>query len=201
VTTEASRQILDQQWTGGAEKRGRRRQILSGVAGVESRPSTNGSNMGKTLQEIRNSCEADLPRIFEVWESSVRATHHFLSEADIQFLIPLVKKELALFSFLYCLRDSGGEVYAFMGVANAKIEMLFVHPTKRGSGAGRTLAQYAIDVLNANLVDVNEQNEQAVGFYQYLGFRLINRSSLDPTGKPFPLLHMEFRPSPERVDS
>jgi putative acetyltransferase len=152
-------------------------------------------NMAKALQEITRACESDLPRIFEVWEASVRATHHFLSETDIQFLIPLVKQELAHFSPLYCLRDSGGEVYAFMGVANAKIEMLFVHPSKRGIGAGRALVEYAIDALNANLVDVNEQNEQAVVFYQFLGFRLINRSPLDPSGKPFPILHMESCPN------
>ena len=148
--------------------------------------------MAKALQEITRTCESDLPRIFEVWEASVRATHHFLSETDIQFFIPLVKQELAHFSPLYCLRDSGGEVYAFMGVANAKIEMLFVHPSKRGNGAGRVLVEYAINALNAKLIDVNKQNEQAVGFYQYLGFRLINRSPLDPSGKPFPILHMEF---------
>jgi len=148
--------------------------------------------MAKALQEITRTCESDLPRIFEVWEASVRATHHFLSETDIQFFIPLVKQELAHFSPLYCLRDSGGEVYAFMGVANAKIEMLFVHPSKRGNGAGRVLVEYVINVLNAKLIDVNKQNEQAVGFYQYLGFRLINRSPLDPSGKPFPILHMEF---------
>ncbi len=31
-------------------------------------------------------------RLVEVWEASVRATHHFLSETDIQFLKPLVRK-------------------------------------------------------------------------------------------------------------
>ncbi len=36
--------------------------------------------------------ESDYPRLLEVWESSVRATHHFLNEEDIQLFrirIPL----------------------------------------------------------------------------------------------------------------
>ncbi len=41
-------------------------------------------------------------------------------------------------------------------------------------------------------VDVNEQNEQALGFYQHLGFSVIGRSPLDGQGKPYPLLHMEL---------
>ncbi len=133
----------------------------------------------------------DLPRIFEVWESSVRATHHFLGEADIQFLIPLVRQALAHFTPIHCLRDPDGEVHAFMGVAGSKIEMLFVHPDRRGAGAGRTLVEYAIDEFEADTVDVNEQNEDAVGFYEHLGFRTVGRSPLDSAGQPFPILHMK----------
>lgn len=80
--------------------------------------------------------ESDLPRIFEVWESSVRATHAFLTEDDRQFLIPLVKAGLAEFGPLQCLRDPEGRVFAFMGVEGVKIEMLFVHADHRGRGAG-----------------------------------------------------------------
>jgi hypothetical protein len=42
------------------------------------------------------------------------------------------------------------------------------------------------------LVDVNEQNEQALGFYLRMGFEVEGRSELDSTGKPFPLLHMRL---------
>jgi putative acetyltransferase len=143
--------------------------------------------------EVTEATEADLPRIFEVWEASVRATHTFLTEADIQFLIPLVKEGLAHFSPIHCLRDDDHQVIAFLGVADSKIEMLFVHPGHRGAGAGKALTHYAVEVLGARLVDVNEQNEQAVGFYEHLGFRRVSRSALDPTGKPFPILHMELR--------
>ena len=79
-----------------------------------------------------------------------------------------------------------------MGVHGAKIEMLFVLEQARGQGIGKLLLQYAIDNLNVNLVDVNEQNPLAVGFYEHMGFHVISRSHVDDMGKPFPILHMKL---------
>lgn len=39
-------------------------------------------------------------------------------------------------------------------------------------------------------VDVDEQNTQAVGAYQRMGFAVSGRSSVDDAGRPYPLLHM-----------
>ncbi len=46
------------------------------------------------FRAITNANEQDLARLFEVWESSVRTTHSFLTETDIQSLIPLVTPDL-----------------------------------------------------------------------------------------------------------
>jgi putative acetyltransferase len=141
----------------------------------------------------------DLPRLFEVWESSVRATHAFLGEQGIQFLVPLVKAELSNFGRIHCLRNKDGKPFAFLAVADAKIEMLFVHADYRGSGAGCLLSEFAIRVLNADSVDVNEDNDQAIGFYLHLGFRQVSRSRLDATGRPFPILNLALKhPSSRR---
>ena len=150
--------------------------------------------MPSAFRAITKTTEQDLPRLFEVWESSVRASHSFLNEVDIQSLIPLVKNELANFKPIYCLRAGDGNLFAFLGVAGFKIEMLFVHPGNRGNGAGRLLSEFAIEVLHASSVDVNEQNYQAMGFYRHLGFRRIGRSPLDPVGNPFPILHLALQP-------
>jgi putative acetyltransferase len=56
--------------------------------------------------------------------------------------------------------------------------------------------EYAMRELRADEVDVNEQNPAAVGFYQHFGFKVVGRSPLDGTGKPFPILHMAL----ERAD-
>jgi Acetyltransferases len=55
------------------------------------------------------------------------------------------------------------------------------------------LVNFALENLNVCKVDVNEQNEQAIGFYKYLGFEIIGRSELDGVGKNYPILHMERR--------
>lgn len=134
----------------------------------------------------------DIPRLVEVWEASVRATHHFLSEDDIQFFKPAVREELYGALDLACVRDADGRLAGFVGVAEGKVEALFIHPDLRGRGAGRALLDHAVSVLGGTRVDVNEQNEQAVGFYRRMGFEVEGRSPLDAMGKPFPLLHMRL---------
>ena len=135
----------------------------------------------------------DFSRVVQVWEASVRETHHFLTEADIQFFKPLVRDELHPTVGLACVRDGEGQVVGFVGVAGRKVEMLFIDPRWRGQGIGRRLLKHAVNTLGARVVDVNEQNEQAVGFYLRMGFEVERRSELDSTGKPFPLLHMRLR--------
>ena len=141
---------------------------------------------------------AELPRVVDVWEASVRATHLFLTEADIQFFKPLVQEELPHVAQLACVRDGEGQVAGFIGVEHDKVEMLFVHPSWRGQGIGRQLMTYAVTTLGATLVDVNEQNPQAVGFYMRMGFEVIGRSALDGLGKPFPLLHLRLQRRDDR---
>jgi len=138
------------------------------------------------------------PRLVEVWEASVRATHHFLSEADIQFFKPLVLEGLLSLEDLLCVRDIAGDLVGFVGVADRRMEALFVHPSWHRVGIGRLLARHAIVELGVTAVDVNEQNQQAVAFYVRLGFEVHGRSELDSTGKPFPLLHMRLRNVAER---
>lgn len=142
--------------------------------------------------EISLATSGDLEHMLVVWETSVRATHLFLDESHIRAFAPLVREELATFAPIHCLHDSHGVVCAFMGVADAKIEMLFVAPEFRGQGAGRRLVEFAIRSLGAHFVDVNEQNPQAVGFYERLGFRTVRRSERDALGYPFPILHMRL---------
>ncbi|GGX84002.1 GCN5 family N-acetyltransferase [Pseudoduganella dura] len=141
---------------------------------------------------IDEATPADVPRLFEVWQAAVRATHDFLTGEAIDTLAPLVRELLGTFAPLYCLRDSTGAPYAFIGVAAGNIDMLFVHPDRRGGGAGRALAAFAIGTLGATKVDVNEQNGQAAGFYARLGFRQVGRSERDPFGHPYPILHLEL---------
>ncbi len=136
---------------------------------------------------------SDYPRVVEVWEASVRATHHFVSEADLQYFKSLVQDGLAQVETLLCARDSARQVAGFIGIDQDKVEALFIHPHWRGQGIGRRLLAHAVQALGATRVDVNEQNTQAVGFYLRMGFEVVGRSEVDDFGKPYPLLHMALR--------
>jgi putative acetyltransferase len=104
---------------------------------------------------------------------------------------PLVFDELP-HTVLACVRDENEMVAGFIGIAEGKVEMLFIHPEYREKGIGRTLLRYAIQERGATTVDVNEQNDQALGFYLRMGFEIVGRSELDGNGKPYPLLHMRL---------
>jgi putative acetyltransferase len=113
-----------------------------------------------------------------------------MQEADIATLKPLILAHYFAAVDLVCARGEEGEIAGFCGVHDGNIEMLFIAPEARGGGVGRQLVDYAIRCLGATRVDVNEQNAQALGFYQHLGFEVTGRSPLDGQGKPYPLLHM-----------
>ena len=133
------------------------------------------------------------PEVVEVWEASVRATHQFLREEDIQYFKPLILNEYLNVVELRCIRNKVMEIIGFMGVAGRHLEMLFIHPAYQGMGIGKSLLTFSINEFKVNAVDVNEQNEQAVEFYKHCGFEIIGRSKLDASGKPYPILHMELK--------
>lgn len=146
----------------------------------------------KTAYHLQRGELQDFPEIVEVWEASVRATHHFLTEEDILFFKPLILQEYLGAIDLWIALNQQHKIVGFLGVSDDSIEMLFIHPDDRGKGIGKLLIHHAIHALQACKVEVNEQNEQAVGFYEKMGFVLVSRSAQDSMGKPYPILHMEL---------
>jgi putative acetyltransferase len=147
--------------------------------------------------QIRRARAADLDTLVALWERSVRATHDFLPEADIDALRPLVREALSADDplELWVLTEKDVPI-GFMGLAGHDIAALFLEPVRRGRGGGRRLVAHAQGLRDGQLtVDVNEQNPAARGFYETLGFVVVGRSPLDDGGRPFPVLHMR-RPTP-----
>ena len=144
--------------------------------------------------EISQVHPADYARVVEVWEASVRATHHFVAASDIEFFRPIVADVLQHLR-LAAMRDTAGLVVGYVAVSGDMVEMLFIHPDWRGKGIGKALLRYVVETLDAVRLDVNEQNEQAVGFYLHEGFEVESRSELDGFGKPYPILHLILKKS------
>lgn len=133
----------------------------------------------------------DYSKLIEVWEASVRATHDFLPEEEICQLKPLILNKYFDVMLMKCFKNPRHEIVGFFGIANQKIEMLFVSPNAQGQGVGTMLCQHAVEHHHATKVDVNEQNHRAIKFYEKVGFEVIGRSELDSQGKPYPILHMK----------
>ena len=129
----------------------------------------------------------------EIWENSVKATHSFLTPEDIDFFKPKILNEYLYAVELYVYKNELGNILGFIGIDENKVEMLFILSSSFKKGIGKKLLNYVIQNHNINELDVNEQNENAVEFYKYLGFEVISRSEKDGFGKPFPLLHMKLK--------
>jgi putative acetyltransferase len=142
---------------------------------------------------IHTPKQSDYEELTRVWEASVRATHDFLPDSYINLLKNLVLTRYLDAVMLICTKDANQRITGFAGVAAGKVEMLFIDPEHRGQGLGKKLLRYALENLNADQLDVNEQNPQALGFYFKQGFEVIGRSEVDGMGQPYPLLHMRMR--------
>ncbi|KAA3436408.1 GNAT family N-acetyltransferase [Rufibacter hautae] len=141
---------------------------------------------------LSGATPAEYPELVAVWEASVRATHPFVTEDEIAFFRPIILHDYLKMMKLTCARNSHGAILGFAGVMAGKLEMLFLHPMARGRGIGTALLQHVIRHQGVTKVDVNEENEQALGFYQHHGFKVTKRSELDAMGKPHPILYLEL---------
>lgn len=144
--------------------------------------------------EERNS---DLiSNLIVVWEASVRATHLFLSDSEILSIKEYVPQALKSIDKLIIAENDEEKPIAFMGIENETLEMLFITPSERGQGLGKLLLQYGISNYRVNRLTVNEQNPQATGFYEHMGFHVYKRTDYDEQGDPYPLLYMRLPEEP-----
>lgn len=134
--------------------------------------------------------EGDYGTLAGIWERSVRATHDFLKEEDINDIRKALIPDYFPNVNLYAIACDG--MYAgFIGLSSATIEMLFVDSSYRGQGYGSALIDFAKQ-HGATKVDVNQQNTSALNFYKAKGFRVISRDETDDAGRPYPILHLSL---------
>ena len=148
--------------------------------------------MHREITEITDRTPRLMDQLLEVWERSVRATHLFLSAGEIAEIKTYVPQVLREVPHLIVAWEAEGIPVGFMGVDGQKLEMLFLAPEERGKGLGRELVQYGVERFDIREVTVNEQNPQARGFYERMGFCVCQRSELDEQGRPYPVLKMRL---------
>ena len=148
--------------------------------------------MHREISEVADRPPQLIEQLLEVWERSVRATHLFLSAGEIAEIRTCVPQALREVPHLVVMWRADGTPAGFMGIDGQKLEMLFLAPEERGRGLGRALVWYGAERFGIREVAVNEQNPQARGFYERMGFRVCQRSELDEQGRPYPILKMRL---------
>lgn len=154
-------------------------------------------NNGKINFWMMENEKIELSRDYDVltaiWFASVKATHDFLSDEDIEFYRKKIPVEYMPNVDLYAVRNDKDELCAFIGLGEDMVEMLFVHPDDMGKGYGSMLLKFAVEDKGIRKIDVNEQNLRAYEFYRKHGFSVAGRDAVDGEGRPFPILHLELR--------
>lgn len=143
------------------------------------------------LVEVTQLDEALTAQLLAVWESAVTATHQFLTAAEMAAIKKYVPTALQQVAHLVVGMDETRQPLAFMGVADKKLKMLFVRAEARGRGIGKQLLAYGMARYAVQEVTVNEENPQAIGFYQHMGFQTIRRPAVDEQGNAYPILYMK----------
>ncbi len=146
---------------------------------------------GHSSTKFYTANEGDYDELTELWEASVKETHHFLTPADIASIKADVRNRYLPGANVVYMRDDAGAISGFVAIVGDKIEMLFVLPKYMGRSIGKRLFVHAVFEMKAGKLDVNERNEGAVGFYLRQGCKVVGRSAVDSAGRPFPILHME----------
>ena len=143
------------------------------------------------ILEVKERTPLLIQQLLEVWETSVRATHLFLSDNEIEDIKGYVPQALKEIPHLIVAENESDQLVGFMGIEGKMLEMLFVSGTERGKGIGKMLIQYGMEKYFVNELAVNEQNPLAKGFYEHIGFLVYRRTAHDEQGNPYPLLYMK----------
>lgn len=76
--------------------------------------------------EVKERNEELINHLLEIWEDSVRATHLFLSNDEIENIKKYVPQALKGVEHLIILQNENYQSIAFMGIQENKLEMLFI---------------------------------------------------------------------------
>lgn len=87
------------------------------------------------FRELFDRTPEQIRELTEVWGRSVRATHGFLTEAEIRRIRGYVPHALAEVPYLVAAEEKG-RYPVFLGASEG---MLFLAPEERGKGIGRQL--------------------------------------------------------------
>ncbi len=142
------------------------------------------------LKQIFKKDKNLIQELVNIWERSVKTSHMFLTEKEINNIKKYVPKAIMNVPCLIIMYDDNKSI-GFIGINKNKIEMLFVDDKFIGKGIGSALINYAFSKYNINEVMVNVENYRAHKFYLKQGFHDFERKEIDEQGNPYPIIIMK----------
>ncbi|MGB0838168.1 MAG: GNAT family N-acetyltransferase [Flavobacteriaceae bacterium] len=128
--------------------------------------------------KISKPSSEEYPELLSIWENSVRHTHEFLTEEDLNYfnkpnLIDLLSQYTLNAAYI------NQDIIGFIATSNSSIELLFISPAFMRQGIGRKLCEEALKDSSIKNVEVNTRNIGALQFYNRLGFHDFKGSSTE----------------------
>ena len=126
--------------------------------------------------------------LLDIWERSVKATHLFLSDGEIENIKEYVPRALMGVENLTVAENEDGQSVAFMGTESGTLEMLFIAPEERGKGLGKRLFRYGIDHLGGKRTGGQRAEPAGKGLLRAHGFSRLQTNGARRTGRPLSAL-------------
>lgn len=84
------------------------------------------------IVEVKDRTTLLIEQLLKVWENSVKATHLFLSQNEMENIKEYVPQALKEISFLIIAENESQIPVGFMGIAEQHLEMLFISHEESG---------------------------------------------------------------------
>lgn len=141
------------------------------------------------IEKLNHLTDAIKNELVEVWEKSVRSSHHFLTDEEVVYYRTRLRQIYLQAVTLYVIRETQ-RIVAFMGLSDDMVEMLFVLPSAKCKGLGTALLNFAFNEKHICKIDVNEENTEAYSFYIKRGYKVVGRDDFDADGQPHAIVHL-----------
>src|SRR5690606_7396960 len=135
--------------------------------------------------------ETDTHALSQIWLEAALIAHSFIGEATLCEQRSLIEKVYLpkAETFVAC---SDGVPVGFVSLLGDFIGGLFAAPAYQSQGIGQMLGEHALTLVSELSLEVYTANEQAMRFYQKLGFVEQSRRQYDDEGLPFENALMRF---------
>ena len=143
------------------------------------------------IKEINERTNILIAELTNLWERSVKTSHHFLNLKEIEKIKQYVPNELRKVAKLFVAIEKSNVLLAFIGIKDNMIQMLFVDDKYVRKGIGSKLVDYVIDNYDIKYVEVNVDNLIAHKFYLNKGFKDLKRKEYDDYNDPYSIIIMK----------